>query len=154
MTESKLVNGMNSSEQFIQTQYPMLRRISSAQSPREIEVSVVLRHNPDFAFFNPSEGKGIYVEVKGVIFNKMWLPMLATTPRWFKQIYKVILVTRSKKERNKIKRSLDKIDIEWYDDVMNPEWIEFAAKLYTGQIVLDFDDEDNSMIKPCPNFPK
>lgn len=140
MKRKKLVNGMNSAELEVATAFPMLRRIPSGQSPREIQIMIAVNHNPDFALFDPASGKGIWVEVKGRTRNPNWFPMMQNMPMWMRKVYKVVLVSTNKEERRKQRARLDKLGIEWYDDTVDVRWIKQAAALFTGEEVLDMEE--------------
>lgn len=136
-----LVKGMNEPENFLLRQYPNLTRISSGQKPTELVILTPVGHNPDFRLFNPAEGKGIYVEVKGRPKNRMWYPMMERFPPWLKSIYKVVIVCRDEKDRALMKRRLNTIGIEWNEWTLDPKWVEQAARLYTGVDVLDMTEK-------------
>lgn len=152
---SKLINGMNNPELKLAAEFPMLRRIPSQQKPYEITINLPVNHNPDFAIFDPQQGRGIWVEVKGRPRNKMWLPMLKAMPDSMKNIYKVVLVSSNKKERLRLGKSLDAIGIEHNDFTLHHTWVQQAAFLF-AQDTVNINDGDKQIVCPkifsiCPS---
>lgn len=87
------------------------------------------RHNPDFAIHYPPFA-GVWVELKGNLRDPLWFPMLRNYPEWMKKVYKVVLVNKSRIEREKYRKTLEKIGIEVSDFVIPVSWCEQAVRLY------------------------
>ena len=124
---------MNIVEQKIANKYPGLVRIEEKKGPAPISVTIVKNHYPDFKILFPEEQAGLWVEIKGHIVDRMYLPMLANYPDSLKKFYRVVLVNKSKKEREKVGSKLDKLGIVWSSLVIPNQWFLDAAKLWEEQ---------------------
>lgn len=124
---------MNIVEQKIANQYPGLVRIEEKKGPAPISVTIVKNHYPDFKILFPEEQAGLWVEIKGHIVDRMYLPMLANYPDSLKKFYRVVLVNKNKKEREKVGRKLDKLGIVWSNLVIPEQWFLDAALLWEEQ---------------------
>lgn len=131
---------LNTIETDLVMQVPMVTRLSSQAKPAVIGITIPKNHNPDFALFYPTQGKGIFVETKGPIRDRSYLLMLEHFPPGLKKIYKVLLYNSSKKEREKVGRRLRRIGIDYSEFVVKPEWIAQAAALYSGTIKLSNEE--------------
>jgi hypothetical protein len=121
---------MNNEERALHSRYPFLQRVESAKRPTEITIDVPISRNPDFKLGSPSEGKGIWIEVKGHLRDKLWYKFLEHLPD--KRLYKVVIVVSQKKPREQMMKRLDKIGIDYAYREVNPEWIAFATTLMCG----------------------
>ena len=121
---------MNIVEQKLADTYPGLIRIQEKQGPPPISITMVKNHYPDFKILFPEEEAGLWVEVKGHIVDRMYLPMLAHYPDSLKKFYRIVLVNRNKKELEKVGRKLDKLGFVWSNKIVPEQWFIDAAELW------------------------
>lgn len=143
----KLIGGMNAVEREVFQSNTYLERIPSQQKPREIEVRVPIRLNPDFKIFYPPLN-GIWVEVKGHLASANWFPALKEFPLWMRKRYKIVVVETNTKKRNQMVEKLQYLGYDYHihhkgrgylDNPLLPaEWLKYALELYTN----DSTDED------------
>lgn len=125
-----LRNGMNRTEREVLSNCPFLERIPSQQHPREIEIRVPVRLNPDFKLYYPPYN-GIWVEVKGYVVSKTWFPALKSMPTWLKRRYKVVISEPSRTKREKFCKKLTDLGIDHTTSATIPEeWAMYALELY------------------------
>jgi hypothetical protein len=137
----KLIDGMNKVELEIFEHNDYLERISSNQKPRELEIQVPVRLNPDFKIYNPPF-HGIWVEVKGHIASVNWFPAIAQMPTWLKRRYKVVVVETNTKKRNQMADKLEALGFDYHihhkgrgyldNPTLPGEWVLYALELYTN----------------------
>lgn len=131
---------LNPCEELAWQSCPVMNRVNDKVKPPLIQVSIPYRHSPDFLLFH------WFIEVKGLIRNKMWLAGLEHLPDDVRNRYKVVWATQNKSDRKSYKKALDKRGIEYADDTVPVSWL-IRAKAEWDSKTEEEKKEWNNLIK-------